>query len=402
MPALNLASVPPTANWVRSHPLEAAERLAAEFAQTAVERDKRGGTAKAERDMLRNSGLLNLLIGREEGGHGATWPEILRVVRLFARVDSSLGHLFGFQHLMLATIDLFGTATQRASYYRKTVEHSWFWGNALNPLDVNTTASRQNGRVVVRGRKGFCSGATDADALIVSALEAGNPKLLIAAVPTPREGLVVHQDWDNMGQRQTDSGTVEFHDVSIADSEILRNPGPLGSVRATLRPCIAQILLSNVYLGIAEGAFNQARDYTLAQTRSWLTSGVASPQEDPYILRHYGELFAALQGAKLLADNAAATLQNAWDLGDAITPNHRGRVALDVAAAKASSTRAGLDVTNRMFEVMGSRSTTAAARMDRFWRNLRTHTLHDPVDYKLRELGDWALNAKIPTPTFYS
>jgi hypothetical protein len=31
-----------------------------------------------------------------------------------------------------------------------------------------------------------------------------------------------------------------------------------------------------------------------------------------------------------------------------------------------------------------------------FWRNVRTHTLHDPVDYKIRELGEWALNQKIP------
>ncbi|WP_256351044.1 hypothetical protein, partial [Pseudomonas veronii] len=27
---------------------------------------------------------------------------------------------------------------------------------------------------------------------------------------------------------------------------------------------------------------------------------------------------------------------------------------------------------------------------------------HDPVDYKLHELGDWALNQSLPTPTFYS
>jgi len=47
-------------------------------------------------------------------------------------------------------------------------------------------------------------------------------------------------------------------------------------------------------------------------------------------------------------------------------------------------------------------SATAAARFDRFWRNLRTHTLHDPVDYKLRELGRFALLDEIPTPSFYS
>jgi hypothetical protein len=36
------------------------------------------------------------------------------------------------------------------------------------------------------------------------------------------------------------------------------------------------------------------------------------------------------------------------------------------------------------------------------WRNLRTHTLHDPVGYKIRELGDWELNRQLPKPSFYS
>jgi alkylation response protein AidB-like acyl-CoA dehydrogenase len=75
---------------------------------------------------------------------------------------------------------------------------------------------------------------------------------------------------------------------------------------------------------------------------------------------------------------------------------------LAIAAAKVSTTRAGLDAANRMFEVAGARATTAAARFDRFWRNLRTHTLHDPVDYKLRELGRFALLGEVPKPSFYS
>ena len=386
----------------RQNAAEAAERVAAELAQTAVERDKSGGTPKAERDLLRASGLLTLLIPKAEGGYGAAWPEILGIVRQFARVDSSIAHVFGFQHLMLATIDLFGSEEQREYYFRATAQHSWFWGNALNPLDPGTLVSWKDGKRVVNGRKGFCSGSSDADALIVSATEPGNPRLLIAAVPTPRKGLVPLNDWDNIGQRQTDSGTVELHDVVIDDSEILRSPGPFGSVRASLRPCVAQIIFSNIYLGIAEGAFNEARNYTLAQTRPWLTSGVSSPREDPYILHHYGELYAQLQAAKLATDRAAETFQRAWDAGNSLTENQRGKAALDIATAKVITTRTGLDVVNRIFEVMGSRSTTASARLDRYWRNLRTQTLHDPVDYKLNELGDWALNHRIPQPTFYS
>jgi len=46
---------------------------------------------------------------------------------------------------------------------------------------------------------------------------------------------------------------------------------------------------------------------------------------------------------------------------------------------------------SRLFEVTGARSTHASLRLDRHWRNLRTQSLHDPVDYRIRELGEWAL-----------
>ena len=69
---------------------------------------------------------------------------------------------------------------------------------------------------------------------------------------------------------------------------------------------------------------------------------------------------------------------------------------------KVAAGRCALDVTGRMFEVMGARATSARYRFDRFWRNARTLTLHDPLDCKLREVGDWALNRRYPTPGFYA
>ncbi len=216
------------AETARLHPLKIAERLAADFAQTAIERDRRGGTAKRERDLLRQSGLLNLLVPSEFGGSGSDWPEILKIVRIFSRVDSSLAHLFGFQHLLLATIELFGTEEQRALNFEETVRNSWFWGNALNPLDLNTHIVKAEDRHLISGRKGFCSGATDSDRLVISAWDPVDSKLIVGVIPSDRAGLRIKQDWDNFGQRQTDSGTVEFLNVELHEDEILKNPGPLG------------------------------------------------------------------------------------------------------------------------------------------------------------------------------
>ena len=381
-----------------------AEQLAHTFAQTAVERDQRGGTAKVERDLLRESGLLNVVIPPELGGWGMDWPDTLKIVRLFARVDSSIAHLFGFQHLMLASVLLYGSSAQSDWLFAETVRNKWFWGNALNPLDKRTilTPSQHDG-YVLNGRKSFCSGAVDSDMLLVSGIRGQDQKFMVAAIPSSREGIRIHNDWDSIGQRQTDSGTVEFHDVRVAGDEFLLTPGPLGSMRASLRSCIAQLIFSNVFLGLTEGAFAEARDYTRAQTRPWIAAiGIESASQDPYILEHYGRFFVHLQAAQALTDIAGESLQRAWDSGEAVTENQRGRCSIDVAAAKATTTKVGLEITGEMFEVMGARAAAAPARLDRYWRNLRTHTLHDPVDYKFRELGDWALNRKLPKPSFYS
>jgi alkylation response protein AidB-like acyl-CoA dehydrogenase len=379
-----------------------AQRLAEQFAATAVERDRRGGTPKVERDLLRQSGLLALSIPAELGGWNAPWSEVMSVVRTFARVDGSIGHVFGFHHLLLATARLFGQPEQWQPLFEGTVEKAWFWGNALNPLDPRTTLSRQGGVLSITGQKSFCSGSPDSDILIVSALRPPETRLAIAAIPTTRRGITVREDWDNMGQRQTDSGTVELENVRIEAEELLDQPGPLGSVFASLRPCIAQLILANVYLGLAEGALDQARGYTKSSRRPWLNSGVASASEDPYVLHRYGDMWVNLESARVLTDRAGERLSEAWALGDALTPEGRGDAALSIATAKVSTTRVGLDVSSQVFDVMGARATTYGAGLDRFWRNLRTHTLHDPVDYKLRELGRFALTGELPTPTFYS
>jgi alkylation response protein AidB-like acyl-CoA dehydrogenase len=379
----------------------AADRLAAALAPTAIERDRRGGTAKPERDLIRESGLLTLSIPAEHGGWNATWTITLAAVRRLARVDGSLAHLFGFHHLLLATVRLFGAETQWRSAYAGTVAHAWFWGNALNPLDLRTTIVPDGRDYLVEGEKSFCSGAADSDRLVISAID-HSQRLVVAVVPTDRAGIAIQDDWDNMGQRQTDSGTVTFRRVRVAESEILRTPGPLGSVWASLRPCIAQAILANVFLGIGEGALEEARAFTRGSSRAWPASGVATAADDPYVLHRYGELFLGLEGARALADAAGAALDEAWTSGDALGPDERGACAVAIAAAKVASARAGLDVASRLFEVAGARATAARHALDRFWRNLRTHTLHDPIDYKLRELGLWALSARVPTPSFYS
>lgn len=386
----------------REQPLAAAERIARVLAETAIARDQRGGTPKAERDLLRDSGLLSLSIPSELGGWGASWPDTLAVVRRLAQVDGSVAHVFGFQHLILATLRLFATPAQWQPWLAETARHNWFWGNALNPLDPRTELQWHGDTGVIDGEKSFCSGALDSDMLIVSATDRSTHKLAIAAIPTRRAGIELHDDWDCIGQRQTDSGSARFDGVRIERSELLATPGPLGSTFASLRPCIAQLVLVNIYVGVAQGAFAAARAFVHQSPKPWVYSSVSRRAEDPYVTRTFGELWTELEAARALADEAAIKLERAWQRGDALSPEQRGETAIAIATAKVKSTQAGLDTASRIFDTMGARATAGMARLDRFWRNLRVHTLHDPVDYKLRDIGAWALEDLAPTPSFYA
>ncbi|NWB87854.1 acyl-CoA dehydrogenase family protein [Pseudomonas gingeri] len=384
-------------------PLQTARQLAADFALTAVERDERGGTPKAERDALRHSGLLALSIPTQYGGLGGRWSETLDVVREFAKVDSSIAHVFGFHHLMLATVRLFSRPEQWQPWFEQTARKNWFWGNALNPLDTRTVVRNLGGWREFSGKKSFCSGASDSQMLIASAVdESAGGKLLIAAIPSGRSGITLHDDWHNMGQRQTDSGSASFERVRVEESELLLDPGPLSTPFACLRPLIAQLTLTHMFLGIAEGAFEEARQYTLDETRPWFKSTARDIRQDPYVLNHYGDFWVALEGVRLLVERAAGLLDQAWAKGQNLSGEERGNLAIAIATAKVAANREGLALCSKLFEVTGARSTHASLRLDRHWRNLRTQSLHDPLDYKLQELGDWALNQTLPIPTFYS
>jgi alkylation response protein AidB-like acyl-CoA dehydrogenase len=384
-------------------PLIEAAALAETFRQAAAQRDADGSTPKAERDLMRASGLLNLSVPAEHGGMGADWPTVLRAVREISTADGSLGHLFGYHHLGVVTAHLVGTPEQRDRWYAETARRGLFWGNSLNPLDTRTTLLPVgDSSFRLDGEKSFCTGAADSDVVVVSAIEPGESRLRVAVIPTGRAGVEVRGDWDNMGQRSTDSGSVAYHGVEVHVDELLGPPGPGGSIWATLRTCVTQSILSNIFLGVGQGALAAARSYTLGLERPFSGSSAARPSEDLYVLEHYGDMQVQLLAAEGLVERAGSALQLAWSREYALTDEERGACALAVSTAKVACARAALDVTSRVFEVMGSRATAGKYRFDRFWRNVRTLTLHDPLDYKVREVGDWALNGHFPTPSFYS
>ncbi len=370
----------------------------------AAQRDLAGGHAAAEKQRIADAGLLTLAVPREFGGQfgkdGVRWRDIYATIRALARVDSALAHLLGFQCLQVASVELWGSAAQRANWLQGTVEHRWWWGNAVNPIDTRLVAQPdREGGWRLHGKKGFCSGTYGSQMMTVSGHDPATGSPVFAVVPTTRAGITVHDDWDPIGQRQTDSGTVSFENVKVHAAEVLQRPD---TARATLRTLVSQGVLTNLFVGLAEGALDEARAYVLENGRPWVNSGVQHVADDPFLQQRFGEMRVQSLAAAVLADRASVLLDAAWDEGEALSTATRAEVSLAISEAKIVAHRAALQGGEQLFEACGARATGAALALDRFWRNARVHTLHDPLDYRLRDVGRYTLLREVPQPTLYT
>ncbi|MFF7311758.1 acyl-CoA dehydrogenase family protein [Streptomyces sp. NPDC008137] len=384
--------------------LARAAEVAAVLAADAAARDKAAATPYAEVQLLKDSGLVTLLGPVEHGGAGQDWTTAYRVVRDVAKADGSIGQLLGYHYLWNWAARLVATREQWEHVEAEAARNQWFFGGAVNPRDEDVVVRDEGDTLTFTGRKSFSTGSKVSDVTVLEGVLEGTDDHVFAIVPSDSEGLTFHDDWDNIGQRLTESGGVTIDTVRVPWS------AAAGYVDKQFRPRIyntlnvptIQLVFVNFYLGIATGALETAATYTRTKARAWLHGGHERAVDEPYVIDTYGDLTAKLWAAEALADAVAAEGQKLHDDPDAVTEQARGEFEVRVAAVKARATDVALEVTNRIFEVTGARATASAEGLDRFWRNVRTHTLHDPVAYKRREIGRHVLTGELPQPTWYS
>ena len=375
--------------------LAIADRVATELRTTAAARDRANQPPRAEIELLRKNDLLQVQEPVAYGGQGFDYAQASLVTRHIARGDTSIAHLLGYHYAQTRVARLFGTPEQADAESRRNGKDRLFWGGVQNPRGGSALELGRDGDGFrVNGQRTFASGASLGDQLSVTTLFEG--RLQLISIPGGRAGFIPLNDWDNIGQRLTDSGGVEFRNVRVERSEVLGDPsvGHAFTPYQTLVTPHWQLAFVNFYIGTAEGALDEAIAWTHAHGTPWESSGVARATDDPFIQRTVGEISSEVRAAALLADRAGEALQDALNIGPGLSAEQRAAAAVAVYEAKYLTTKVALDATSRLFEVQGARATSTAYGFDRHWRNIRTHTLHDPVAYKAKEVGDWVLNGR--------
>ena len=371
------------------------------IAPAAVTTDSVGRYPTASVAALKNSGILKASVPAAWGGLGASHRLSLEAQVRLAAADSSVAQLFKIHDELTREIFVYCPDATAPRLATAILREEAILGLAVAENGATTTdplttrADRQpDGSYVINGTKIYTTGAAEADYIATWAFDpvagAGDPVrgMVLNLVAQGSAGVEIRRDWDALGQRGTDSGTVAFTDVRT-------DPGLLavevGRWPVSHAPLLYQAGFAAVLVGIGIGALGAAIDFVATKSRPWPSAGADSAAGDVLVRRLAGELAADLAGAYALVASTAEL----FDLA-AAGQISRTEVAIPVYAAKSAASRAGLRATSEVFALMGTRSTAGRHGFDRWWRNARTLSLHDPVDWKHAEIGAHLLSAWDP------
>ncbi|MDB5655323.1 MAG: putative acyl-CoA dehydrogenase [Tardiphaga sp.] len=377
--------------------LQVARELAADFAADATRRDLDRRLPWEEIERFTQSGLWAITVPKQHGGAGVSAATAAQVIATIAAADGSLGHIPQNHFYSLEVLRNGGTEAQKQFYYDRVLAGERF-GNAL--AEIGTRDYSRRTRLVrdpagwyVEGRKYYCTGSPFAHriAAMVNVEEDGRDVAYLVFIPRDAAGVSVIDDWDGFGQRGTGSGSILFDRVKVEPESVV--PFQASLDRPTAIGPFAQILHAGIDLGIARGAFAATLPFVRERARVWIDARVERAADDPLTLHAIGDVRVRLAAADALLERAGRYVDAAQAAPDEANV---AAASVAVAEARAASHRAGLLAANKLLELGGSSATGRADDLDRYWRDVRTHTLHDPVRWKYHWIGAYHLNGRIP------
>lgn len=365
-----------------------AAALGPTLAANADRHDRDGSWVAASFEAVRGAGLPRIAVPTELGGDGATIRQVAMVQRELARYCASTALASAMhQHVTAFTAWRYrrglpgAEATLRRIADDGIVLVSTGGGDFTHPAG---SAVKVDGGYRVSGRKSFVSQAPVGSALstmfVLDDPERGR-RVLNVAVPFTSDGVSIVVIWDTMGMRGTASHDVVFDNVFVPSDRVLAER-PYGIIDPPLQviSSIAFPIISAVYLGVAESAFERVVEH------------VGERGSDPLVQRRIGEMRHRLQVADW-------SLAGALDrVGDDPSPSMATVVA--VMAAKREIVLAAEHVTTLAMEVGGAATYRTGSPIGRAHRDAMAARFHpyDP-ETTLIQGGRFALGLTTDTPS---
>lgn len=386
--------------------LRIAHSIAADIAVGAVERELNGTWPEEQLHRIGESGLLGIIVPTAHGGPDLPRATVVEVLRILSQADSAVGQLLLSHFVLSQAIRGLDNTEPAPTIYRDVLAGAQL-GNATVERGTRTSAERlttvtrrSDGGWVLNGTKYYATGTLGATWIAVAARIPGTEPSHGATVfvrPTD-PGVTLNLDrWSAFGQRGTASGEVVFDNVEV-DADFVIDEGP-DPDPVTAPPSVLgafdQALHAAVDIGIARAALQDGARFVTTRSRPWFEAGVDNAADEPHVVRRFGELTARLYALEALLAQGAGLVDDALAAPE-VTREAAAAASLKVAAAKALAQEFAVEIASGIFELAGASATDRKYALDRHWRNVRVHSLHDPARWKYVHLGNHTLHGTKP------
>ena len=323
-------------------------------------------------------GLLGIPFPEEYGGAGLTNKHYSIAVEELSRVDGGVGVICS-AHTSLGTWGLneFGTEEQKQKYLRPLCDGTQIGGFGLtednagsDSAGTETTAVDKGDYYLLNGKKIYITNAPEAQTYLVTAVtEPGKGKhgISMFIVDKDFEGFTFSEPYDKLGIRSSVTAELHFKDVKVPKENLLGELGK-GFKYAMMILDGGRIGIASQALGIAQGAYESAREYQLQ--REQFGKAIAYFQANQFKL---ADMATQLKAARLLVYDAA-------DKKD----NHVKGYGKDAAMAKLYASDLANKLTSEALQMYGGSGFIKGVDVERHYRDSKITQIYEGTNEIMR------------------
>ena len=331
------------------------------------------------------------------GGDGLSQQQLFRLLIELAKADSNVvqalrGHFAFVEDRLNAHKDQDQTIWFKRFVQGDLVGNAW---TEIGQVEIGDVATRvtanQDGQLSVNGQKYYSTGTIFADWIDLFALDETQNQHVIAAVATKDAGVKISDDWDGFGQKTTGSGTLTIQDVAIERDHIL----PFEQ-RFKYQTAFYQVVHLATLAGIAHSAVATFSEEVRQRTRIFSHGNADLVRDDAQILQVIGKASAQAYASEAITLATAKALDVAYlshfQSDATFEQQANDRAELESSQGQVVISELVLNLSTELFNSLGASASSTAKQLDRFWRNARVVSSHNPLIYKQKVIGDWVVN----------
>ncbi|GJM41937.1 MAG: acyl-CoA dehydrogenase [Ardenticatenaceae bacterium] len=290
----------------------------------AAESDRHGAFHRPHKSLLREAGLLGLVVPEAYGGLGGTLRDLSAATFAMGTAcpSTALAYFFHCSSvsrglLALEAVEAGKFSADEAPVVRafgeKVLHKMGTEGKLLgnfasesakssqSAVFISSEATKTEGGWLLNGTKSFGCNTGVADEYLVAAKLSGYETaegLAMFFVKQDAPGVTERDKWDSLGMRATASQGIVMENVFVPDEDALAIPGAFVTLLQMSRGSLLgnQLAISAIYLGAAKQAYDYALNYTTKLTFKDSGKPIAS---SPFHQELIGKMTVDLETARL-------------------------------------------------------------------------------------------------------